>query len=95
MTQPVVPNGTYPTGGTNPETIRQKMLSKLPPELFQLIPLFILLVDIGRWIDAYRHALATPAPCSHATRVLLARYNLLEICTYIYRGYQASKKADP
>jgi hypothetical protein len=68
------------------------VLSRIPPELVQLIPLFLLLIDIGRWIDAYRVALGQPSPFTPATRVLLARYNLLQVCTYIYKGLQATRR---
>jgi len=88
--RPIQPNGREPE---KPPTGGADLVSRIPPELASLIPLFVLLIDLGRWVDAYRHALTTPAPFSTATRVLLARYNLLEVSTYIYRAYQATKKA--
>lgn len=67
----------------------------IPAELWKLVPLFIFIIDLGRWFDAYRYSSSLELPVNRATRVLLARYNLLAISTYIYRAYAATKKAQP
>ena len=64
-------------------------------EFVSLLPVLVLLMDILRWLDAYRAASKTELPHNLPGRVLLARYNLLEVSTYIYRAYLATKKAQP
>jgi len=61
-------------------------------EFISFLPLLVFVMDALRWIDAYRAASSAELPHSLPGRVLLARYNLLQVSTYIYRAYLASKK---
>lgn len=64
-------------------------------EFISFLPLLVLVMDALRWVDAYRLAKDAELPHNMPGRVLLARYNLLAVSTYIYRGYLATKKAQP
>jgi len=57
-----------------------------------VVPFLLMLVQVARWIDAYRLASDIRLPIPTPVRLLLARYNLLAVSTHIYRAFEAMKK---
>jgi hypothetical protein len=62
---------------------------------FAIAPFVSTVLIIVRWIDAFRLSTNVELPLPLPWRVLLARYNLLVVSTYIYRGLLALKKPTP
>ena len=68
------------------------MPSKVLDGAMQAMPIILAVIQVLRWIDAYRIATDVVLPVPLPWRVLLARYNLLAFCTHIYRAFEAMKK---
>lgn len=55
-------------------------------------PVIAMSIALLRWLDAVRLSADVDLPVPLAWRVVLARYNLLVVTTFIYRGVQALKR---
>jgi hypothetical protein len=70
-------------------------LNRLLAESISYWPLLAFAIEVIRWLSSYQHAKDLEIPLAWPGRVLLARYNLLNLATYIYRAYVATQKAQP
>jgi hypothetical protein len=68
---------------------------RLVGALYKVVPSILMVIQIVRWVDAYRLSVDIPLPAPLPIRLVLARYNLLAASTHIYRAYLALKKPTP
>lgn len=66
-------------------------MEKVVPVVSAVAPVISITLALIRWVDAFRLSSQVEMPLPLPVRVLLARYNLLVLSTYIYRGILAAK----